>query len=377
MTVRIFLAPAEAAEDRRAWIEMDKFEHALAPGANEIERPGRLASPVRKPAERPPVFVQGPAQTPHEQYCRCGWPYHLLIPRGTVAGMPFRVLVMLTDWEQDRVSGDDHCGSMSFCGARDRYPDRREMGYPFSRPIPGGHRGDARGVTERPRPRPHDPPRPAPAGLSHGRARRPAAPLHPAAALRLQRAVLRRQPGAVDGEPRQRAAAHRRRPDRPRARPHARLPRRGDLLGRPQGREGRLHRRPQARLPPPVRRAARRAPRAQEPRLRPRGRGRRAPVAAVLALVLLQRLLARARRRPARGRLGDGPAADARRRAGHRRLRAAHARGEAAVERGQDASTATRSSSSPAARTPPTSRPASTRPRPGTTSPTASARAPT
>ena len=138
VTVRIFLAPAVAAEDRRAWIEMDKFEHLLAPGTNEIERPGRLASPVRKPAERPPVLVQGPASTPHAQYCRCGWPYHLLLPRGTVAGMPFRVLVMLTDWELDRVTGDDDCGSMSFCGARDLYPDRREMGYPFSRPIPGG-----------------------------------------------------------------------------------------------------------------------------------------------------------------------------------------------------------------------------------------------
>ena len=138
VTVRIFLAPAEAAEDRRAWIEMDKFEHVLAPGANEIERPGRLASPARKPAERPPLWEQGPAQTPHEQYCRCGWPYHLLLPRGTVAGMPFRVLAMLTDWELDRVAGDDECGSMSFCGARDRYPDRRQMGYPFSRPLPGG-----------------------------------------------------------------------------------------------------------------------------------------------------------------------------------------------------------------------------------------------
>jgi len=138
VTVRIFLAPAEAVEDRRAWIEMDKFEQVLAPGANEIERPGRLASPVRKPAERPPVLVQGPAQTPHEQYCRCGWPYHLLLPRGTPAGMPFRVLAMLTDWELDKVSGDDDCGSMSFCGSRDRYPDTREMGYPFSRPLPGG-----------------------------------------------------------------------------------------------------------------------------------------------------------------------------------------------------------------------------------------------
>jgi hypothetical protein len=138
ITVRIFIAPADAAEDRRAWIEMDKFEHAVAPGAAVIERPGSLASTVRKPAERPPTLDPAPASTPHEQYCRCGWPYHLLLPRGTVAGMPFRVLVMLTDWKHDRVSGDDHCGSMSFCGARDRYPDRREMGYPFSRPLPGG-----------------------------------------------------------------------------------------------------------------------------------------------------------------------------------------------------------------------------------------------
>jgi hypothetical protein len=45
---------------------------------------------------------------------------------------------MLTDWELDNVSGDDDCGSMSFCGSRDRYPDTREMGYPFSRPLPGG-----------------------------------------------------------------------------------------------------------------------------------------------------------------------------------------------------------------------------------------------
>jgi tyrosinase len=138
VTVRIFLAPAEAATDRRAWIEMDKFEHDLTTGTSDIERAGSLASPVRKPAERPPVWEQGPAETPHAQYCRCGWPYHLLLPRGTVAGMPFRALAMLTDWELDKVSGDDHCGSMSFCGAKDRYPDKREMGYPFSRPLPGG-----------------------------------------------------------------------------------------------------------------------------------------------------------------------------------------------------------------------------------------------
>jgi len=139
ITVRIFLAPVSQAEgDRRAWIEMDKFEHSLeARERAVIHRPGRLASVVRKPAMRPPLFVEPPAQTPHEQYCRCGWPYHMLLPRGTREGMRFRLMVMATDGRADRVGGDDECGSLSFCGARDRYPDRREMGYPFNRPFPG------------------------------------------------------------------------------------------------------------------------------------------------------------------------------------------------------------------------------------------------
>ena len=46
--------------------------------------------------------------------------------------------MIVTDWAIDRV-GDDHCcTSMSFCGAKDRYPDVRPMGYPFDRPFQGG-----------------------------------------------------------------------------------------------------------------------------------------------------------------------------------------------------------------------------------------------
>ena len=129
-------------------------------------------------------------------------------------------------------------------------------------------------------------------------------------------------------------------------------------------------------LPRAVRRAARRAPRAAQPHVRPRRRGQRAPVAAVLVLLLLQRLQPGARDRPARGRLGDDPAAHPRRRARPRRLRPAPPGREAPVGAGRSRSPATptgRWSTSPAARTPPTSSPASTRPRRGTTSPTASA----
>lgn len=71
-------------------------------------------------------------------YCECGWPYHLLVPRGTVEGMNFVLLAMATDWNLDRVGDEGCCGSMSFCGAADRYPDKREMGYPFDRRFPEG-----------------------------------------------------------------------------------------------------------------------------------------------------------------------------------------------------------------------------------------------
>jgi hypothetical protein len=76
-----------------------------------------------------------------ESYCRCGWPYHLLLPRGLPdAGMRFRLFVVLTDWDEDRVGPTGCCGSASFCGAIDRYPDKRPMGYPFDRPWPGAIR---------------------------------------------------------------------------------------------------------------------------------------------------------------------------------------------------------------------------------------------
>jgi hypothetical protein len=49
--------------------------------------------------------------------------------------MSFRLFVMLTDWQKDQVPGDSGCGSMSYCGAKDKYPDVRGMGYPFDRPF--------------------------------------------------------------------------------------------------------------------------------------------------------------------------------------------------------------------------------------------------
>jgi len=136
VTLRIFLVPAALDTDRRAWMEMDKFLVDLAPGKQVIFRPDTESSIVKRPVEKSPAAVIPGDTDPEERsYCDCGWPYTLLLPRGDPDGMPFRLLVLATDAAIDAVEPPERCGSMSYCGAVDRYPDARDMGYPFSRPF--------------------------------------------------------------------------------------------------------------------------------------------------------------------------------------------------------------------------------------------------
>lgn len=137
VTLRVFLVAEQWCDERRRWIELDKFLHTVPSGRSVAYRPSSQSSVVRKPVTRvpgppPPELHRGNA------YCACGWPYNLLLPRGTTDGMAFRLLVLATDaaWDRDDT---DPCGSMSFCGLRDsRYPDKRSMGYPFERRLAGG-----------------------------------------------------------------------------------------------------------------------------------------------------------------------------------------------------------------------------------------------
>lgn len=70
-------------------------------------------------------------------FCGCGWPQHMLIPKGLPEGLQCQLFVMVSDYEGDRIDQDlvGTCNdAASFCGVRDRlYPDRRPMGYPFDR----------------------------------------------------------------------------------------------------------------------------------------------------------------------------------------------------------------------------------------------------
>lgn len=137
ITLRVFLAPAEVAGDRRMWMELDKFlVEVPASGRRVVYRPDTEFSVVKKPAETDPQTVLDGAADPNDpNYCDCGWPYTLLLPRGTPQGMPFRLVVVCSNAARDLVGPSAECGSMSFCGAVDRYPDTRDMGYPFSRPF--------------------------------------------------------------------------------------------------------------------------------------------------------------------------------------------------------------------------------------------------
>ncbi|XP_045134884.1 phenoloxidase 3-like isoform X2 [Portunus trituberculatus] len=157
VTVRIFMAPklnekgAEMnfMEQRLLWAEMDRFTHNLKPGPNHILRSSTSSSitnlndfTFRDLEKQPnPDNLVAPENTLFN-FCGCGWPQHMLLPRGKQEGMSFELFVMVTDWNQDKVAQPDGARSCSaaasFCGILDAlYPDGRPMGFPFDRrPLP-------------------------------------------------------------------------------------------------------------------------------------------------------------------------------------------------------------------------------------------------
>lgn len=153
-TCRIFMCPkfdergqpfAKFDDQRTLMIEMDKFVVRLNPGQNTIRRRSDESS-VTIPYEKSFRKV-GPKFTPTDseekaqfQFCGCGWPQHLLLPKGSVDGTKFNIFVMVSNYDLDRVDQPDLKNScndaVSFCGLKDqKYPDKRAMGFPFDRPF--------------------------------------------------------------------------------------------------------------------------------------------------------------------------------------------------------------------------------------------------
>ncbi|XP_001661891.2 phenoloxidase 2 [Aedes aegypti] len=154
-TLRIWLAPKvdergtplTFQEQRTYFVEMDTSTVTLNPGVNTIVRRSDQSS-VTIPYERTFRAVGNTTQPSDPnalaqfRFCGCGWPQHMLIPKGAAGdGVEFDIFAMVTDYTLDAVDQtSDTLGpcddAHSFCGLRDKlYPDRRAMGFPFDRKV--------------------------------------------------------------------------------------------------------------------------------------------------------------------------------------------------------------------------------------------------
>ncbi|KAK7591057.1 hypothetical protein V9T40_002670 [Parthenolecanium corni] len=146
-TVRIFMAPRKDErneefifkQQRRLFIELDRFVVTLQKGLNPIKRRSEESS-VTIPFDQ--LFSPDMKGNENDDFCKCGWPDYLLIPKGHTQGLPADLFVMVSDAEKDFVPDKDSppafgkkCKSApEYCGLRDKkYPDKRAMGYPFDR----------------------------------------------------------------------------------------------------------------------------------------------------------------------------------------------------------------------------------------------------
>ena len=115
-TCRIFLAPKKDErgvdlnfKDQRLYvIEMDKFVVTLNQGENKIVRRSDQSS-VTIPYSRTfrqvgetniPTSDAGKAEF---RFCGCGWPQHMLLPKGSPEGMQFDIFVMVSNYADDLV----------------------------------------------------------------------------------------------------------------------------------------------------------------------------------------------------------------------------------------------------------------------------------
>ncbi|KAG8191448.1 hypothetical protein JTE90_020700 [Oedothorax gibbosus] len=147
--VRVFLGPKfdhlgneiKLDDIRRLMIEMDSFHVELKPGDNTFERRSIDSSVTLQKQQSLRELLKGEgADRRGDEYCSCGWPDHLLVPKGDETGMTFYLYAIFTDYYADTVN--DHgrtsecTDAVSYCGAKDQlFPDKRAMGFPWDRHI--------------------------------------------------------------------------------------------------------------------------------------------------------------------------------------------------------------------------------------------------
>lgn len=153
-TLRLFLCAEQfldgsaSENEHRFWIELDRRAISLKPGRNLLTLISDQSTIVRKLGGRAPfphsAFTASDlgdeAGQPDsvDDFCDCGWPMNLQLPRGTTEGMKFQLAAMISERAAGAISGT--CGSRAFCGSGfDPYPEISgvDLGYPFDRPSAG------------------------------------------------------------------------------------------------------------------------------------------------------------------------------------------------------------------------------------------------
>jgi hypothetical protein len=166
--VRIFLAPKKDAygrylpfyEQRKLFVEMDKFIVQLKQGENVIRR-SSLESSVTVPEikgfqqliDEVVAAKNGQNSINIDQFhSKCGIPNNLLLPKGTPEGQKYVVFVMVDEYTGEyypefnydvKEHGEKYPGQRGpyqsgqyQCGLIDnRYPDKKPLGYPLDRPV--------------------------------------------------------------------------------------------------------------------------------------------------------------------------------------------------------------------------------------------------
>lgn len=79
------------------------------PGANTIKRrsdESNVTIPYERSFRRIGSNFQptDAAQLAQFQFCGCGWPQHILLPKGTTDGARFDIFVMVSNFADDRVN---------------------------------------------------------------------------------------------------------------------------------------------------------------------------------------------------------------------------------------------------------------------------------
>ncbi|GBC10125.1 hypothetical protein RclHR1_09360003 [Rhizophagus clarus] len=157
LTFRIWIAPIDFIDKHAYWIEIDKFKRTLGPYEKTVvSQKCDNAVVIRKPAQKTTKQMDDTAITPWQKdkldrlnfaqiaekvFCDCGWPYNMIIPRGSKTGSTFKLFVYVSDGTNDLVRTDTQCGSVLLCGGEkwtDKVPDIKPFGYPFDRPFKDG-----------------------------------------------------------------------------------------------------------------------------------------------------------------------------------------------------------------------------------------------